>query len=175
MKHEAFAKEGLVRIAEPFMKARFNAEDLATKPLPPVRVETRYGIEVKTVKEILDHLNTPTTSSSTSARIIVPSINRPLIEVPSVPYFPVARQDVPYNSRSTSASPYKRSRDNYEHEYSVGYPDPEVRRTRSFVPAIPFSADKFNVGPPNRRNSLYVDIDAPAVSYVTMTDIIITL
>ena len=38
MKHEGFAADLLLQDAEPFMRARYEAEDIASRPLPPIEV-----------------------------------------------------------------------------------------------------------------------------------------
>ena len=53
-KHIDLAAGRLMKAAEPFMKARFEAEDLLHRPLPPLQCETATGIEMKTVKDILE-------------------------------------------------------------------------------------------------------------------------
>ena len=53
-KHANFGSAELAADAEPFMRRRFEAEELAARPLPPVEVETRGHIELKSVREILE-------------------------------------------------------------------------------------------------------------------------
>lgn len=40
VKHDGFAAELLLQDAEPFMRARYEAEDIASRPLPPIEVCT---------------------------------------------------------------------------------------------------------------------------------------
>mmetsp|Transcript_22792 Transcript_22792/g.33284 ORF Transcript_22792/g.33284 Transcript_22792/m.33284 type:complete len:1021 (-) Transcript_22792:386-3448(-) len=53
-KHPDVALERLVRVAEQYMSARFNAEDLVNRPLPPIDVETSAGLELHSVKDVYE-------------------------------------------------------------------------------------------------------------------------
>lgn len=58
-KHPDFAADILVQDAEPFMRKRFEAEDMSARPLPPVEIESHGRLELKSVKEILDKYTPP--------------------------------------------------------------------------------------------------------------------
>lgn len=49
----------LLAISAPFMKARYEAEDLALRPLPPIEVETVSGVEFVSVQSVLETLQRP--------------------------------------------------------------------------------------------------------------------
>jgi hypothetical protein len=53
-KHGEFGAEELLRDAEPFMRRRYESEDMHARPLPPIEIETANGIELRSVKEIMD-------------------------------------------------------------------------------------------------------------------------
>lgn len=53
-KHPEVTIERLVRVAEKYMLSRFNGEDLVSRPLPPVEVESGGGIEMKSVRELYE-------------------------------------------------------------------------------------------------------------------------
>ena len=53
-KHESFASDIILKITEPVMLKIYNSEDIMYRPLPPVDVELLGGIEVRSVKEVLD-------------------------------------------------------------------------------------------------------------------------
>lgn len=53
LKHEFFCQEVTLRNAEPYMRARYDAEDYLTRPLPPVEVEVQGGTELRSVLDIL--------------------------------------------------------------------------------------------------------------------------
>ena len=55
-KHENFALEALVKDAEPYMRSRYEAEDIRARPLPPVRVESQHGFDIKPIREILERI-----------------------------------------------------------------------------------------------------------------------
>lgn len=54
LKHEGCADDILLVDAEPFLRRRFEEEDVSQRPLPPVEVEVAGRIELKSVREILD-------------------------------------------------------------------------------------------------------------------------
>lgn len=59
------------------MKARYDAEDINSRPLPPVRVEVRNGVEDKSVRDILDRIRSvPSVPGllSLQSPLIVPSV-----------------------------------------------------------------------------------------------------
>jgi hypothetical protein len=53
-KHPEVTIDRLVRVAEKYMQGRFNAEDLVSRPLPPVELETTGGVETKSVREVYE-------------------------------------------------------------------------------------------------------------------------
>lgn len=53
-KHDGFGAEELVKDAEECMRKRFEAEAIDARPLPPIEVETANGVELKSVRAILD-------------------------------------------------------------------------------------------------------------------------
>jgi len=53
-KHTDLAAGRLMKAAEPFMKTRYESEELLYRPLPPLQCETATGVELKTVKDILE-------------------------------------------------------------------------------------------------------------------------
>lgn len=53
-KHPDLALVRLVRVAESYMLARFNAEDICKRPLGPIEIESSGGLEQKTVKEVYE-------------------------------------------------------------------------------------------------------------------------
>jgi len=55
-KHELFASEELLKDAEPYMKARYDAQDLIARPLPAISLELLGTIEHRSVGEILDRV-----------------------------------------------------------------------------------------------------------------------
>ena len=58
-KHPEFGMDALLVDAEPFMRHRYEAEDLSSRPLPPVEVESNVGIELRSVKDIIDKYMRP--------------------------------------------------------------------------------------------------------------------
>jgi hypothetical protein len=58
-KHTSFAWDRLLHDAEPFMRARFVAEDVRARPLPPMEMEIPGGVELKSILEILDKYAPP--------------------------------------------------------------------------------------------------------------------
>jgi hypothetical protein len=70
-KHSDVFHERLVRVLEPFMKARYDAEDITLRPLPPVEIESSGEILTKSIKEIresaLNRLKSTGTGSSEGA------------------------------------------------------------------------------------------------------------
>lgn len=67
-KHEDFAADQLLLDAESFMRKRYEAEPMGTRPLPPVEVETHGRTELKSVKAILDKYVYHAGSQATSMR-----------------------------------------------------------------------------------------------------------
>lgn len=66
-KHPDFAEDDFVAISAPFMRTRFEADDISARPLPPVYVETKGRAEVKSVKEILEKVMVASSSSAAAA------------------------------------------------------------------------------------------------------------
>lgn len=54
MKHEGFAADLLLQDAEPFMRARYEAEDIASRPLPPIEVSGWLCACVRGCVDVLD-------------------------------------------------------------------------------------------------------------------------
>jgi hypothetical protein len=55
-----FGYEILLNIAEPFMRKRYEAEDITARPLPPVEVEGYNGqVDLRSVKEIMEKYMKP--------------------------------------------------------------------------------------------------------------------
>lgn len=54
LKHVDFALEDFAFNAEPYMRNKYESEDLKSRPLPPVEIESHGRKEFKSVKEILD-------------------------------------------------------------------------------------------------------------------------
>lgn len=74
-KHPDFAEDDFVAISAPFMRTRFEADDISARPLPPVYVETKGRAEVKSVKEILEKVMVA--SSSSAAAVAASSMMMP--------------------------------------------------------------------------------------------------
>lgn len=53
LKHDFFASEVMLRNAEPYMRSRYEAEDIANRPLPPIEVEVPGGLEKRSIRDIL--------------------------------------------------------------------------------------------------------------------------
>ena len=53
-KHETFAYDLLLKDADPFMRSRYESEDIQARPLPPIECEAPGGIDRRSVGEILD-------------------------------------------------------------------------------------------------------------------------
>ena len=53
-KHETFAYDLLLKDAEPYMRTRYESEDIQARPLPPIECEAPGGIDRRSVVEILD-------------------------------------------------------------------------------------------------------------------------
>lgn len=51
-KHLDMAMDRLVSVSEPYMKARFEGEDVVSRPLPRIEIEVRGRIEERSVKEV---------------------------------------------------------------------------------------------------------------------------
>lgn len=186
-KHEAFAKEGLVRISQPYMKSRYDAEPLANKPLPPVRMETKNGIEIRPIKDIAEAMTSGKDSTSYDMTTNRRSYNsygngrfnqnnssdypRQEWDPNSAPHANHLKRDYP--DRNTSGYG-KRSRDDMDQnrgssDYSAG----ENRRWS----AESYSSNKRSLGdeespkpaltktPIARVNASYVDLDAPKVMF----------
>lgn len=53
-KHETFALDTILKITEPYMQQRYNSENIKFRPLPPVNVELLGGIELRSVREVIE-------------------------------------------------------------------------------------------------------------------------
>jgi len=58
-KHPTFAADLLLVEDEPFMRKRFEQEDLSQRPLPPVEVEVHGSLELRSVRELRDKFLPP--------------------------------------------------------------------------------------------------------------------
>lgn len=74
-KHTDFALDALLHIAIPYMRKRYEAEDLTHRPLPPVEMETGVvgRIELRSVTELLDRV------AKGNAAVLLPP---PIMSVP---------------------------------------------------------------------------------------------
>jgi hypothetical protein len=54
LKHPGCADAELLMDAEPFMRRRFDEEDLTQRPLPPVEIDINNRLERKSVREVMD-------------------------------------------------------------------------------------------------------------------------
>ena len=58
-RHETFASELQLQDAEPFMRTRYESEDIASRPLPPIEVSILTKIAYKKSNVLKKHSNSP--------------------------------------------------------------------------------------------------------------------
>lgn len=158
-KHSDFALDVLLHIAIPYMRKRYEAEDLTHRPLPPVEMEAGFAgrIELRSVTELLDRV-----AKGNSAVMVPP----PPLSVPS--------GGGGYNKPDNGGS-YRRGGNDREppRRLSGGngngrYPEEEKegrRLSRENKPAVTNNPSADAVNPYIRKPAVtYMDVDVPKVS-----------
>eukprot|EP01035_Chromulina_nebulosa_P018410 gene18410-24113_t len=56
IKHPYFGNDLLIKESEPFMRTKYEKDDILVRPLPAIEVETSHGIELRSINHILEKL-----------------------------------------------------------------------------------------------------------------------
>jgi hypothetical protein len=165
-KHESFDHEEMVRIAEPYMKSKYNAEDLTSKPLPPIRKDSEDGIILKSVREVLEGLQSNRSGSYQNRFFSHRGGGGQNYRGGGRGY-----RDMPGRGmydRSMSAGPYKRYReDDRRRSFDSNAPETNPLKRANPGDDTPKPAGNFPAAQPAifRPKSSYVDLDAPKVGF----------
>lgn len=174
-KHESFAFESMIAEAEPYMKKRYNAEDITFRPLPQIQCESSNGFEYKSVKEIIEKYQAAVAQTVQ----VYPGFVAPIPQI--VPFPPVAGFQPPPPPPPSKPAHNHNRRHSFGNNIDFDGSEQEFRgnkRTRddrrvSLDSAFP--DQRFQIAnqppPPNspppvkaRQLSNYRDIDAPKVN-----------
>jgi hypothetical protein len=172
LKHDSFMNDIFLRNAEPYMRIRYENDDIIRRPLPPVEIEALGGIEKCSVREILDK-HTP--------KILLPPVLTSII-----PHFstshnyrdgPTGQRDYRSDNRrrhtfhdrgddtgNNSLRGSVRGRDDRDKRYSL--PSDFDNNPSSSNKTIEDSTGVTATDDlPKRKLSTYMDVDAPKVIY----------
>lgn len=161
-KHEEAATDQMLVDAEPFMRRRFEAEDMIHRPLPPVEIESGGRIELKSVKEILERysnrMNLPPGVMSLPPAIVIGG-----------PDYDRSGGGRDFDRRRDSRG--NNDRDNRDFRNNRDRRDSGNKRTRDSLEGqdgspFPREGEKMTLtvdAQPPRKVSAYRDIDAPKV------------
>lgn len=174
-KHTEFGFEALLQDAEPFMRRRYEQEDMSARPLPPVEVESFHGIELRSVKDIVEKYMKSLFPLPPPPSLIAPPPPGFVGSGPMPPMIPPPLPAGPPPSRYNREDSYRGGGDSYHRKRSRNYSDDVPNDSNG---PTTFSVD--NSPPPqgsfNRRKSFpppgpgklnaYLDVDAPKESVV---------
>lgn len=186
-KHEGFGIAEIVKDAELFMRKRFEAEAIDARPLPPIELEAGNGVELKSVRAILDKYSSA----------VMPMMAPPTLGPPPPPKFSFHQNNNFNNQRRQSFGGDDRRYDRQDNYRYSGGGDREFRDRESFSgrkrksddfregstkdrrisvdSALPTSstkqrfseggrnADNRTPGAGERKMVTYIDVDAPKV------------
>jgi hypothetical protein len=150
-KHEDCAMDELLADAEPFMRKRYQEEDVTERPLPPIEVESSGRYELRSVRQVLENIANLSSKTSSDFQYRYNSDNKRYNDTYG------DRYDSNDSIRGRPTYAGKRNREsypNYPHKKEDGPPEKD-----SFIAENP--ANFPLVG--GRKVSKYLDVDAPKV------------
>lgn len=139
-KHPSFATDVFLNEAEPFMRARYEAEDISYRPLPPVEVEAHGSIELKSVKEIRDKYLAPPPLPLVHPPLLLPVLPIPYMGQPQPPFNNNPRKNFDERQRDRRASYPNSDFKPPEREYIA--PKPEDNNSRKILSYLDVDAPK---------------------------------
>eukprot|EP00595_Chromulina_sp_UTEXLB2642_P002638 CAMPEP_0196764796 /NCGR_PEP_ID=MMETSP1095-20130614/6875_1 /TAXON_ID=96789 ORGANISM="Chromulina nebulosa, Strain UTEXLB2642" /NCGR_SAMPLE_ID=MMETSP1095 /ASSEMBLY_ACC=CAM_ASM_000446 /LENGTH=592 /DNA_ID=CAMNT_0042121265 /DNA_START=558 /DNA_END=2332 /DNA_ORIENTATION=- len=57
IKHPYFGNDLMIKESEPFMRTKYEKDDILVRPLPAIEIETSHGIELRSINHILEKLH----------------------------------------------------------------------------------------------------------------------
>lgn len=182
-KHEDAAADQMLLDAEPFMRRRFEAEDMMHRPLPPVEIECGGRIDLKSVKDILERYSNRGAMNLPPGVMSIP----PAVVIGGPDYDRDRRRgnnnndrDFRFRDNNNRDRDFRDNRGDFRRD-SRGGGDRGFdggnnnKRNRDSLDGqekspMPLAGDKMTLtvdAQPPRKVSAYRDIDAPKVSFAT--------
>lgn len=164
-KHPSFATDVFLVEAEPYMRKRYETEDISFRPLPPVEVEVQGTIELKSVKEIRDKYLLPQPPIPMAPPLMIHQGNTSFMgHQQQGPMYSLGRGNQPFIT-NTNRKIRRSTIPHGDNNTSFQPPSSEHVYHQDKRPSLEY------VGPKSEDNNSrkiqsYLDVDAPKVLFI---------